>query len=84
MSADDVTADGPAPDRRSGPRPVLLMALALAAVWAVAFAITGLLWWSAGGKVEQVPPPEAPKLEAVDGSSVNLERYGRAHPSWTP
>ncbi|MGD9497556.1 MAG: hypothetical protein AB7Y46_14740 [Armatimonadota bacterium] len=65
-------------------RPLLLMALPLAGVWTAAFAITGLLWWGAPTQVEQVPPPEAPELEAIDAQGVDLELYGRAHPMWVP
>ena len=84
MNADELTRETPQPTRRHRLRPVALMAVPLAAVWAVAFAVTGLLWWSASDQVAQLPPPQPPVLEVVDGSGIDLELYARAHPSWTP
>ncbi len=84
MSADEFRSRTPESTRRHRLRPVLLMAIPLALVWAVAFAVTGLLWWGASDDVAQVAPPQAPTLAAVDDSSIDLELYARAHPSWTP
>ena len=82
MSADELRLETPEPARRHWLRPVALMAVPLALVWAVAFAVTGLLWWSASDAVAQVAPPQPPALEDIDVSSVNLELYARAHTDW--
>lgn len=84
MSADELMLDTPARTQRSWLRVALLMAVPLAVTWAVAFAVTGLLWWGAPGQVEQVAPPPPPELAPVDTAGIDLERYGRAHPMWTP
>jgi hypothetical protein len=84
MSADDLRPEEPQPADRGWIRTVLLMAFPLALVWAAAFWITGLLWWEAGEAVEQVPPPDVPQIDSVDGDSIDLQRYKRAHPRWTP
>ena len=84
MSADDLRPEKPERSERGWQRTVLLMAVPLAAVWAVAFWITGLLWWDAGKAVEQVPPPETPQIERVDASTIDIERYTTAHPRWDP
>lgn len=84
MSADDLRLEKPEPTERGWLPTVLLMAIPLAVVWAVAFWITGLLWWDAGEAVQQVPPPEAPQIEAVDASNIDLDRYTKAHPRWEP
>lgn len=84
MSIDEIRLDSPELKRWNWLRPVLLMAVPLAVVWAIAFAITGLLWWGASEDVEQVAPPAPPALESIDSSSVDLELYARAHPAWTP
>lgn len=84
MSADDLRLEEPKPTERGWLRTVLLMALPLAVVWAVAFWITGLLWWEAGEAVEQVPPPARPQIERVDASDIDLDRYTVAHPQWQP
>jgi len=84
VSADEPRPETPEPTRRHWLRPVALMAIPLAVVWAVAFAVTGLLWWSAADEVAQVKPPQPPALEAVDTSGIDVELYARAHPSWTP
>jgi len=84
VSVDELSPETPEPTRWSWLRPVLLMAVPLAVVWAIAFAITGLLWWGASEDVEQVAPPAPPALESIDGGSIDLERYARAHPTWTP
>lgn len=84
MSADDLRLEEPRGRERGWLRTVLLMAVPLAAVWAVAFWITGLLWWEADVVVEQIPPPEPPQIEAVDADSIDLDRYNRAHPAWSP
>jgi ferric-dicitrate binding protein FerR (iron transport regulator) len=84
MSAEDLRLEEPERSERGWQRTVLLMAVPLAAVWAIAFWITGLLWWDAGEAVQQVPPPEAPQIERVDASTIDLERYTTAHPRWEP
>jgi len=84
VSADEVTVETPERAQRSWLHAALLMSVPLAATWAVAFAITGLLWWGAPGQVEQVAPPPAPALAPLDSASIDLERYGRAHARWTP
>lgn len=84
MSADELRLEKPEQTDRGWLRTVLLMTVPLAAVWAVAFWITGLLWWDAGEVVEQVPPPEAPRIEAVASENIDLERYTRAHSTFVP
>jgi hypothetical protein len=84
MSADDLRLEEPARTERGWFTTVLLMALPLAAVWAVAFWITGLLWWEADEVVAQVSPPPPPQIEQVDATGIDLERYTRAHPTWQP
>ncbi|MFP4249141.1 MAG: hypothetical protein ACLFU7_05745 [Armatimonadota bacterium] len=84
MSADDLRLEEPARAERGWFRTVLLMVLPLAAVWAVAFWITGLLWWEAGEAVAQVAPPEPPRIEQSDASGIDIERYTTAHPTWQP
>ena len=85
MSADELRLEEPKYTERSWARTILLMILPLALVWAIAFWATGLLWWEAAvHDVEQVPPPAPPVIEQVDSSRVDLERYTRARPSWSP
>jgi hypothetical protein len=84
MGADDLRLEEPEKTERGWLRTVLLMAVPLAAVWAAAFWITGLLWWDAGEAVEQVPPPDPPEIQAVDHEGIDLERYSRAHPTFSP
>lgn len=84
MSADDLMPNPPEAPQQSWLRAALLMSVPLAVAWSVAFAITGLLWWSAPGQVEQVPPPPAPTLAPVDAAAIDLDRYARAHTMWTP
>ncbi|MFW5868796.1 MAG: hypothetical protein ACOCX2_13315 [Armatimonadota bacterium] len=84
MSADDLRLEVPSRSERSWLGTVLLMVLPLAAVWAIAFWITGLLWWDAGESVAQIPPPEAPQIESIDASTIDLDRYTTAHPQWQP
>lgn len=85
MSADDLRPEAPTPPRHGWLRSVLLMAVPLAITWWVAFLVTGLLWWSATAEAQpQVSPPDPPHLEVVDGGSIDLERWARAHPRWTP
>jgi hypothetical protein len=85
MSAEEQRSEAPDPSERGWLRTSLLMALPLAVMWAVAFWITGILWWDAGeAAVEQVPPPEPPAIEAVDAGGTDLDLYTRAHPFWSP
>ena len=84
MTADELRLEEPGRAEPGWLRTVLLMAIPLAAVWAAAFWITGLLWWDAGEAVKQVPPPEPPRIERVDASTVDLELYTTAHPRWEP
>lgn len=84
MAADGLGLEEPEPAERGWVRTVLVMALPLAAVWAIAFWITGLLWWEAGEAVEQVPPPEPPGIQSVDAGGIDLGRYTTAHPRWQP
>lgn len=85
MAADDIRLEEPRQTDRSWLRTVLLMALPLAVIWGVAFWVTGLLWWDAKvGDVQQVSPPPPASIEAVDGSRIDLERYRRARPHWSP
>jgi len=84
MSADDLRLEEPEQTERGWLWTVLVMAVPLAAVWAVAFWITGLLWWDAGEVVEQLPPPEPTQIEAVDYENIDLDRYTRAHPTFQP
>jgi len=84
MSADDLRFEEPARAERGWLRTVLIMVVPLATVWAIAFWITGLLWWDAGESVAQVPPPKPPEIQQVDASSIDLELYTAAHPRWQP
>lgn len=85
MSADDLRLEEPQKNGTPWVRTVLLMVLPLAAAWAVAFWVTGLLWWDAAvGDVTQVPPPEPAQIESVDADRIDLDRYTRARPYWTP
>lgn len=84
MTADELRPEEPERTERSWLQTVLVMALPLAVVWAAAFWITGLLWWDAGEAVEQVPPPEPAQIQQVGADSIDLERYTKAHPAWTP
>lgn len=85
MSADDLRPETPKQDGRGWTRTVLLMALPLMLVWAAAFWVTGLLWWSPReDAVEQSPPPAPPAIEATDATTIDLERYTRARPTWQP
>lgn len=66
-------------------RPALLMALLLALAWALAFEVTGMLWWRAGPTVSDRPPPPPPaQVHAVDTSWVDLDLYRRSNPQWRP
>ncbi len=85
MGVEDQISEAPDSSERGWLGTTLLMAVPLAVTWAVAFWITGILWWDAGAdEVQQVPPPEPPAIEAVDASGTNLDLYGRAHPFWSP
>jgi hypothetical protein len=84
MAVDEIRPEEPEPTERGWVRTVLIMALPLAAVWAAAFWITGLLWWDAGDAVEQLPPPDPPQIESVESETIDLDRYTRAHPMWQP
>ncbi|HCA46833.1 MAG TPA: hypothetical protein DEP45_05575 [Armatimonadetes bacterium] len=84
MTADELRLEAPQSAERGWLRTVALMALPLAAVWATAFLITGLLWWGARDTTEQIPPPPAPQVIVPDANSVDLEAYTRAHPQWQP
>ena len=71
--------------RWRGLRPLLLMALPLAAAWGAAFWVTGMLWWRApAGHAESVPPPPPAKVHPVDTSWVDLDLYRRSNPQWRP
>jgi hypothetical protein len=84
VSTDQLQVKNPPHTQRSWLWAALFMAVPLAVTWAVAFAITGLMWWGAPQKVEPVPPPPPPELAQVDTADIDLERYGRAHPMWMP
>ncbi len=84
MTSDELRSEEPERSERSWIRTILLMAVPLALVWAAAFWITGLMWWEAGTQVEPVPPPETAEIQPVDSDSIDLDRYTKAHPSWTP
>lgn len=84
MSADELEPGESKRAERSWLQTVLLMAVPLAVVWAIAFLITGLLWWGATDSVDQVPPPAAPHIAPVDAAGIDLDRYTAAHPRWEP
>ena len=84
MTADELRLEEPQQSERGWWRTVALMALPLAAVWAIAFLITGLLWWGAEDTTEQVPPPPAPQVVVPDADAIDLEAYTREHPQCPP
>ena len=84
MTADELRLEEPKGADRGWLRTVGLMALPLAAVWAAAFLVTGLLWWGARDTVAQVAPPAAPQIAPVDADGIDLDRYTTAHPRWEP
>jgi len=84
MAADEQKLEDPGGSDSGWLRTVGLMALPLAAAWAAAFLVTGLLWWGARDTVAQVAPPAAPEIVSVDADGIDLDRYTTAHPRWEP